>query len=170
MPILNSIAFMSNGPSKQALALAAAIAASGHNSAEVAEHMGVSAGLVSQWITGRRPIPPERAPKLAAFVGLEPHALSDRYAEISSQVVNGPRSRSSTPAHGAEDPRRSDLVIARLENDIDSLRYALGALVAVMTVHRPAEGVAVAKTLRKSVPAKFVKQGYIAELLDVLER
>lgn len=73
-------------------------------------------------------------------------------------------------ADGTTEERRHDLVIARLENDVDSLRYALGAVMTVMAVHRPAEGADVAKALRKHVPAKFVKQGYIAELLAVLDR
>jgi hypothetical protein len=43
-------------------------------------------------------------------------------------------------------------------------------MVSVMASHRPAEGADVAKALRKHVPAKFVGQGYIAELLKALER
>lgn len=166
---MNSIAFMTNGPSKQALALAAAMNASGHSNVAVAEHMGVSPGLVSQWVTGRRPIPAEKAARLAELVGVEPKALSEKYATVAVQVANsaGGGMRLHVPG---DERRRDDLVIARLENDIDSLRYALGALVTVMTVHRPAEGEAVAKALRRNVPQKFVKQGYIAELLAVLER
>ena len=166
---MNSIAFMTNGPSKQALALAAAMAAGDHSKVAVAEYMGVTPGLVSQWATGRRPIPAERAARLAEFLGIEPKALSTKYEAISAQVANS--SARTIRLHApVDDERRPDLTIARLENDIDSLRLAVGALVTVMTVHRPAEGEAVAKALRRNVPAKFVKQGYIAELLDVLER
>lgn len=168
MAILNSIAFMSNGPSKEALALSAAMNALGLKKTVVAEQMGVTPGLVSQWASGHRPVPPEKAVKLAELVGIEPGRISARYAEFRANDAGNVVPLRQSNEHA--DDRRHDLVIARLENDIDSLRYALGALVAVMTVHRPAEGAAVAKAIRKSVPSKFVKQGYVSELLAVLDK
>lgn len=167
MTYLNSIAFMTKTPSKEALTLAAAMTARGLKKAAVAEQLGVTPAAVSQWASGHRPVPPEKATKLAEIVGSEPSLLSARYAEMQLHESNVVPLRQ---ADGATDERRHDLVIARLENDVDSLRYALGAIMTVMAVHRPTEGADVAKALRKHVPAKFVKQGYIAELLAVLDR
>lgn len=159
---------MTKHPSREALTLAAAMNARRLSKVFVAEQIGVTPAAVSQWASGHRPVPPEKAAKLAELVGSEPNLISARYAELqtneSGNVVPIRRT-----AEGA-DERRHDLVIARLENDVDSLRYALGALVAVMTVHRPAEGAAVAKAIRKHVPTKFVRQGYVAELLAVLDK
>lgn len=156
-------------PTKESMAFAAALHESGLSNAAVALHMDVTPGLVSQWKLGRRPIAIEHAAKLARLVGLtDPGKICAQYAQLEadehSNVVP-----LRQEAH-ADDERRPDLAIARLENDVDSLRYALGALVTVMASHRPAEGADVAKVLRKHVPSKFVKQGYIAELLKALER
>ena len=165
---MNSIAFMSKGPSKEALALSAAINSLGLKKTAIADQLGVSAGLVSQWASGHRPVPPEKAAKLGEIVSVEPGKLSARYADF--QAMDAGNVVPIRKANEHDDERRHDLVIARLENDIDSLRYALGAIVAVMAVHRPAEGAAVAKAIRKGVPAKFVKQGYVSELLGVLDK
>lgn len=155
-------------PSREALSLSAAMTASGLNNVAVAKHMGVSDGLVSQWVTGRRPVPPDKAVKLGGYVGVAPEAISAKYAATLSAQAEG----NVVPhiSESIDDPRRQDLIIRRLENDVDSLRFALGAAVSVMAIHRPTEASAFAKTLRKSVPAKFVQQGYIAELLRALEK
>jgi len=147
--------------------LAAAFNSSGLTKAAVAKHMGVSDGMVSQWVSGHRPVPPDKAPRLGKLLDIDPVKISAKYAQISEADTGN-----VVPLHkhrpSGDDERRPDLVIARLENDVDSLRYALAALVTVMAVHRPAEGADVAKAIRKHVPAKFVKQGYLAELLKAL--
>jgi transcriptional regulator with XRE-family HTH domain len=157
---------MAKYPPKEALALSAAMTARGLKKAAIADQLGVTAGAVSQWASGHRPVPPDKASRLGDIVGLDPSELSVKYAEMKVHESNVVPVRNVS----GDDERRHDLVIARLENDVDSLRYALGALVTVMTVHRPAEGAAVAKAIRKHVPAKFVKQGYVSELLAVLDR
>ncbi|MDQ7996094.1 MAG: helix-turn-helix transcriptional regulator [Luteibacter sp.] len=159
---------MTKTPPREALTLAAAMNARRLSKVFVADQLGVTPAAVSQWASGHRPVPPEKAVKLADVVGTEPHLISARYAELQTNE-SGNVVPIRQAADGA-DERRNDLVIARLENDVDSLRYALGALVTVMTVHRPAEGAAVAKAIRKHVPVKFVKQGYVAELLGVLDK
>lgn len=59
---------------------------------------------------------------------------------------------------------------SRVPNDIDALRYAMGALFTVVATTRPAEGEAVAKVLREVAPTKFLdKKGSIHELLKALE-
>lgn len=157
-------------PSKEAMALAAAMTTSRLNNVAVAKHMRVSDGLVSQWVTGRRPVPPEKAVRLAAYVGTDPERISAKYAATLTAQTHG--NVVALPKDDGDDldPRRLDLIVRRLENDVDSLRYALAAIVTVMTVHRPAEAADVAKMLRKHVPAKFVQQGYVQELLQALEK
>lgn len=168
---MNSIALMSKTPikpSKEAMAFAAALHDSGLSSAAVASHMDVTPGLVSQWKLGRRPVAIEHAAKLARLLGVDdPGRICAQYAALEADEHTN-----VVPLRNPKevDERRPDLVTARLENDVDSLRYALAAMVSVMASHRPAEGADVAKALRKHVPAKFVGQGYIAELLKALER
>lgn len=59
---------------------------------------------------------------------------------------------------------------SRVPNDIDALRYAIGALFTVIATTRPAEGEAVAKLLREGAPAKFLgKKGSVHELLQALD-
>lgn len=167
---MNSIAFMSKNPSKEAMTIAALMAQKpGLSNVSIARYMGVSDGLVSQWVTGRRPVPADKAVRLAEYMGADPKAISAKYAAVHAQEPVG---SAAVPAvnEADADERRLDLTIARLENDIDSLRFAIAAMVSVMTVHRPAEGAAVAKAMRRHVPAKFVRQGYLAELLDVLDK
>lgn len=165
---MNSIASMEKKPpSREAMQLAAAFNSSGMTKAALAKHMGVSDGMVSQWVSGHRPVPPDKAPKLGKLLDIAPERISAKYAQVAeADVGNVAPLHKSWPS--GEDERRPDLVIARLENDVDSLRYALAAMVSVMAIHRPAEGADVAKAIRKHVPAKFVKQGYLAELLKAL--
>lgn len=153
---------------KEALALASAMATSKLKNVSVAKHMGVTEGLVSQWVTGHRPVPPDKALRLANYVGAEPGQISAKYAQYAQSEDMG----NVVPMRATKDQGdlRPDLVIARLENDVDALRYAMAAMVAAMTVHRPAEGAAVAKALRGHVPAKFVNHGFVAELLRALEK
>lgn len=166
---MNSIAHMSDKatPTKESLAFTAALRSSGLTSAAVASHMDVTPGLVSQWKTGRRPIAIEHAGKLAKMIGVDPSKICAQYAQLEADEHSNVMPLRQTRE---AEQRRPDLVIARLENDVDSLRYALAAVVSVMAVHRPAEGADVAKALRKHVPSKYWKQGYIAELLKALDR
>ncbi|UGB46967.1 helix-turn-helix domain-containing protein [Frateuria edaphi] len=172
---MNSIASMAaktptSTPSKEALALAAAMARAQVNNVSVARHMSVSDGMVSQWVTGRRPVPAEKAARLGAYLDVDPRSISAKFnAMASSEAMGNVVPLRAGQAEGDE-PLRHDLVIRRLENDVDSLRYALSALVSVMTVHRPAEASDVAKTIRKHVPARYVQQGFVQELLQALDK
>jgi len=153
---------------KEALALAAAMAANRLKNVAVAQHMGVSEGQVSQWVTGRRPVPVDKAVRLAKYVGATPEQISAKYAEYSDSPDMG----NVVPLRATKEKEglRPDLVIARLENDVDALRYAMSALVSAMVIHRPAEAADVAKVVRKHVPAKFVSHGFVAELLRALDK
>lgn len=74
---------------------------------------------------------------------------------------------SSSRAKSVDD-RSTDLKIARLENDVHVLNIALGALVATMVEHRPAEAQDAASALRKATPAKFLEGDLVQGLLEVL--
>ena len=166
---MNSIATMPKSPptpTRYSLALTSAIKAAGLTKAAIASHMDVTPATVSQWATGWRPVPAEKAKRLGDYLEVDPAKISAKFAQhwdTSGNVV--PLRQASS-----EEKLRPDLVIARLENDIDSLRYGMAAMIAAMTVHRPAEAADVAKTIRKSVPQKFVRQGYLHELLQVLDK
>lgn len=170
---MNSIATMSNpkknnGPTAQSLALTAAIRRSKVTQMAVAEVADVTPGLVSQWATGHRPVPAGKARKVAEFLGIkDPSKISAGYGVVAENEGSNvlPLRRPE-----GEHALRPDLVIARLQNDVDALRYALAALVAVMTVHRPAEAADAVKAIRRSVPAKFRDQGFVHELTAVLDR
>lgn len=150
----------------EALALKAAIKNSGLKNAPIAEHLGVSEGLISQWTTGHRPVSPDKAGKLAKLLGVDPSSISPGFASVlaiqDDSVARLPQLN--------DKPLRSDLVIARLENDIDALRYAVAALVSTMTIHRPAEAADAARALRRMVPARFRESGLVHELATILER
>lgn len=61
------------------------------------------------------------------------------------------------------------LARSRAANDTDALRYALGAICAVLAVNRPDEGSAIAATLKRA-PKKFLaKEGAIVALIEALE-
>lgn len=156
--------------SKEALALASAMAAKGMTNAQVADYMDVSPGFVSQWLTDNRKVPWEKAERLAALLGVQPKQISAKYAQLAAARVAAGNVVQLPVKDGEPSGMRQDLVISRLQNDVDSLRYALSALVAVMASHRPAEGADVARTIRKHVPAKFVNQGFVLELLKALDK
>lgn len=169
---MNSIASMAKTPEKprpsaQSLALTAAINASRITKAAIAEQVGVSAGMVSQWASGHRPVPAGKARKLAEVLGVkDPKRISAAFAEVAENE----RSNVVPLRQVSDQPLRPELVIARLQNDVDALRYGMAALVATMTFHRPSEAEAAAKAIRRNVPAKFRDQGFLAELLAVLDR
>lgn len=153
--------------SKEAMHLAAAFKRSSKKQKDVAAAVGVSDGLMWQWLHDRRPVPPDKAVRLAQELNTDPRRISAKYAAVSaSEPGNVALLRKENTM---DDQRDLGLIIARLENDVDSLRYAMASLIAVMAVHRPAEGADVAKAIRKHVPARFVKQGFLPELLKALD-
>lgn len=170
---MNSIASMPKPPKKptptaQSLALTAAINKAKLTKAAIAEHAGVSPPMVSQWASGHRPVPADKARRLGELLGIAPERISASFASVAEHEPGNvvPLRKGAE----SEQPLRPDLVIARLQNDVDALRYALAALVSVMTVHRPAEAEAAAKAIRRAVPAKFRDQGFVHELVAVLDR
>lgn len=167
---MNSIATMPNRTrtlTAEALALKAAIKHSGLKNGPIAEHLGVSEGLISQWTTGHRPVPADKARPLAKLLGVKDPGLLSAAFNLTMAVHD--EGVAYLPAL-KDRAMRPDLVIARLENDIDALRYTVAALVATMTVHRPAEAADAARALRRMVPARFRESGLVHELASILER
>lgn len=168
-----SIANMPKRPAQprtpEARILRAAVEASGLTHAAIAEHLGgFDPSVISQWCIGHRPVPANKAVKLASLVGANPAEISAAYREVQ-QSVGG--NVVPVPAQtGARDERDMGLVIARLENDVHALSLALGALAAVMVRHRPAEAADVAQAMRKRIPVKYRDGGLIRELLVMLDK
>lgn len=159
-------------PTRESRALAAAISDSGMTKAAIAEQIGVSPGLVSQWASGYRPIAPEHAPALGTLLRIDPASISNGFAKIVQTGAVVAIGGKSTPvgATSQQPVEDSDLAIARLQNDVHALTLALGSLTAVMVGHRPAEAQAVAAAMRRNVPAKYQDTGLIQQLLSMLDK
>lgn len=98
------------------------------------------------------------------------HRIAERLGVRTEWLETGKGPKSpDVQAMGQQPELRPELVIARLQNDIDALRYAVSAVISVMAVYRPIEAADAAKAIRKSVPAKFRDQGFAHELASVLE-
>lgn len=148
-------------------AISAAITESKLTKAAIAEHMGVSPGLMSQWASGRSPVASWQAPKLAVMLGLDPEQISADYRKVNAEQDNVVPIRNAEHPMNAQEATRA---IARLESDVHALNAAMSVLVAVMVNHRPAEASDVAAWIRRRVPAPFREAGLLGELLADLER
>jgi hypothetical protein len=134
--------------------------------AMVAHHMRVSDGLVSQWKTGRRPVPAYQAPRLATMLGLQdPSTISHAYGEVRTAQAGNTALAVAEP-QADYDPG----AMRRIDEAIDSLRYALGALSTIMAEHRPTEARDAARLIRKHVPPHLARSGLLSELLRVLDK
>lgn len=167
---MNSIAYMPKRPAtptKESEAIATAMRDHRLSNAMVAHHMHVSDGMVSQWKTGRRPVPATHAPKLATLLGVDDAAeISAAYSNVRTAQLGN-----TALAVAEQHPQYSDqLTIRRLENAVDSLRYAIAAITSATVVHRPAEARDVARLIRKHVPTPIARKGLLAELLQALDK
>jgi len=54
---------------------------------QIAEKLGVGQTNVSQWYTGKRPIPPERALEMEYHFGIDAEKLDPRVAEYKRLVL-----------------------------------------------------------------------------------
>jgi phage repressor protein C with HTH and peptisase S24 domain/DNA-binding transcriptional regulator YdaS (Cro superfamily) len=64
----------------QTLVINAAWRSSGIKQSDIAAQLGVTAGMVWQWVHGRRPVPADKAVVLAALLKVEPEDISEAYA------------------------------------------------------------------------------------------
>ena len=67
---------------KYARTFAEAMDFTGTRNTIVAAHARVGSNNVSQWRTGRRPIPAERAVAIAALLGVAPESISEAYERL----------------------------------------------------------------------------------------
>lgn len=163
---MNSIANMKKlTPTPESAALDNAMADRRVHNATLARHVKVSDGLVSQWRTGRRPVPAHYAPKVAGFLDMQdPALISAQYAQVrAAQTGNG-------VAIPGVDAFPDDLALRRLENAIDELRHAVAAMITASIIHRPAEARDVAKAIRRHAAPRSLRSGLLAELLQALEK
>lgn len=150
-------------PTQYSRALAEAIRKSERKHEDLADKLGVTAGLISAWSLGRKPVPSVRALPLAAELGnVPPEAISEAYATIARQnggkILPMPGSPALHPA----------LAQNRNENDIDSLRWFASVMVDVMLRHRQAEAFDLLETIQKKVPKKFRDNGFLLELSEAM--
>jgi transcriptional regulator with XRE-family HTH domain len=126
---------------------------------DIADQLNVDPTLISQFATARRPVPMEKAVPLAEILGERPEDISRKYRETMARF--GLFDAEQQP----QAPKPSDL-----EDDFDAMSLFLGALVAVMVEHRPAEARALATVVKRQVPKKYRNKGLIRDLLAGLDR
>lgn len=78
---------------KYAAEFARALVASRVTQKAIAEAAGIDASNVSQWKTGHRPIPSDKAPLVASMVGVDAAAISEAYAETAEATAKAPAGR-----------------------------------------------------------------------------
>lgn len=85
-------------------AFAEAMKATGTRNTAVVEHLGgrISPSDVSNWRVGRRPMPAEHAPAVAALLNVQPEEISQAYERmvLAGLPITGVRSTAPRPAAG----------------------------------------------------------------------
>lgn len=114
------------------------------------EGTGLGQSAISQYLHGRLKFGYGAILKFAKFFDIPPTELRDDLEAL--------------PDAPGQD---NGLAVARLENDIDALQFALGAVLTVMARHRPAEAEELVAQLSK-VPDKFQDRGLIPVLQKAL--
>lgn len=66
---------------------ARSLAAANVRQAQLATELGVDASNVSQWKSGHRPIPADKAPAVAALIGTRPELISAAYASTAAAIA-----------------------------------------------------------------------------------
>ncbi len=87
-----------NPKTPEGAALTQAIPASGFTQAQLAEKLDVTPGFISQFASGHRPVPWDKAATLAPLLGLQPNEISADYRRMQDHF-------------GASQPQRPDFEI-----------------------------------------------------------
>lgn len=130
---------------------------------EAAAAIGCTRGTVAMW----------EAPS-SAVKSVEEYLLPvARAYKVRPDYINSGKGEDGYPWSDAgsrvNEPALSpDETIRRLQNDVRALNMTLGSLIAVMTLHRPAEASALAQALRARTPPQYLAYGLIDELLTTL--
>lgn len=104
-------------------------------------------------VKGGRNIGDRAARKIEALIGKDPNWLDQAHGPVAV----------------AQAPARPPTVPRQVENDIDALRLAVGALFTDLASTRPAEGARLAERIRATVPENFQDRGLLFALLEVLD-
>lgn len=115
----------------------------------------INQGMLSLLLNGGKSFGEKQAAKLEAQHNMPPGYLVNALAPVDQLV-------------SAEDQRPVGLAVSRIENDIDALTFVMGAVLSVMSRHRPAEAEELSEQL-KQVPAKFQDRGLIPSLQKALQ-
>ena len=171
IPGFHSIANMPRAPNPktpEARALLDAIDAAGITKAAVADHLGVSPSMVSQWVSGHRPVSAAQAGPLARLVHISPAKISVDYRRVepSAVAVSGNQAGRVAEATPSYPPGEID----QLRQSVDALTLAVAVMASGTIRHRPVEAAEMAAALRKRVPAWQREQGLLKELIELLER
>lgn len=86
---------------KYAQAFAQAMDETGTRNTAVASRAGVLENNVSQWRTGRRPIPAERAVAVSALLGVPPERISEAYERLLLAGYSAPTITTESPSEDA---------------------------------------------------------------------
>lgn len=89
---------------KYARTFAEAMDFTGTRNTIVAAHARVGSNNVSQWRTGRRPIPAERAVAIAALLGVAPESISEAYERLLHSGYTAPHKNISPGARSGATP------------------------------------------------------------------
>jgi hypothetical protein len=89
---------------RYARAFAEAMDSTGTRNTTVAAHARVGSNNVSQWRTGRRPIPAERAVAIAALMGVAPERISEGYERLLHAGYTPPHKALSIGSRTAASP------------------------------------------------------------------
>ncbi len=89
---------------RYARAFAEAMDSTGTRNTTVAAHARVGSNNVSQWRTGRRPIPAERAVAIAALMGVAPERISEGYERLLHAGYTPPHKTLSISSRTAASP------------------------------------------------------------------
>lgn len=134
---------------------------------QLAERAGVDQGRVSKIEQGKVSAPIDVQRKLADAFGLTISSLWRKAEEFSGVEPRSTRDHGDEPVDlSVSDPGKA---ASRIANDIDALRYAVGAIATAIATTRPDEGDLIVAGLR-GVPQKFLeKEGSIHLLLATVE-
>lgn len=114
----------------------------------------INQGMLSLLLNGGKSFGEKQAAKLEAQHKMPPGYLVNALAPVEQ-------------SESATDDRPTGLTVARLENDIDALTMIVGAVLTVMSHHRPAEAEELSEQLKK-LPAKFQDRGLLPALQKAL--
>jgi transcriptional regulator with XRE-family HTH domain len=141
-------------------ALERAMKAAGLTQLQFAERMGVSPGLISQWVAAMPRMPYPRAERAARLLGVSPESICVAYRNL-------PRRRGSAaapPVDRAETPEM-------MPDELRAVHMAWRSLTAILSEHAPIVAKAFAEHLDRQAAHQGLssERGLIAEILHIAQ-